>query len=221
MSLDDTKAVLWAVPLDHPTDRLLSYALKRGLDVAVSLVLLLLSAPVVLITCTIIRLTSRGPVLFVQDRIGHRGESFEMFKLRTMEDGAEARERDLAQRRPGLTFFKLADDPRITRLGKLLRRLSIDELPQLVNVLEGSMSLVGPRPLLVSDFERFPKTRQLRRFAVKPGLTGLWQVSGRSLLSDEERMRLDLEYVERWSLWLDLVILLRTVPAVLLGRGAN
>ncbi|HVS14496.1 MAG TPA: sugar transferase [Thermoanaerobaculia bacterium] len=221
MNLDGTKVSLWTVSLEHPAARSRAFAIKRGLDVVLSLALLVLAAPVLLAAWALVRLTSPGPALFVQGRIGHHGERFDMLKLRTMEDGAETREEELAERRPGRTFFKLVDDPRITRVGRILRRWSIDELPQLMNVLEGTMSLVGPRPLLVSDFRRFPKSRQLRRFAVKPGLTGLWQISGRSLLSDEERMRLDLQYVERWSLWLDLKILVRTVPAVLLGRGAT
>lgn len=221
MNLDDTNPSLWTVSFTHPAERSLSLVLKRGLDVLLSLALLVLATPVLLAAWALIRVTSRGPALFVQTRIGHRLERFEMLKLRTMEEGAETREDELARDQRERTFFKLIDDPRVTRFGRLLRRFSIDELPQLINVLEGKMSLVGPRPLLVSDLRRFPQTRQLRRFAAKPGLTGLWQVSGRSLLSDEERMGLDLEYVERWSLWLDLRILIRTVPAVFLGRGAT
>ena len=207
------------VVLEDP--RPFSRALKRPLDVVLASLLLLLTGPILLAAMVLIRLTSRGPALFVQTRIGHRCERFSMLKLRTMVDGAEARERELVRSRPGRTFFKLDDDPRITPVGRVLRKLSIDELPQLVNVLRGDMSLVGPRPLLVSDFEKFPRSRQQRRFAVKPGITGLWQVRGRSLLDDAERIRLDCEYVDRWSLALDLEILARTLPAVLSTRGAT
>jgi lipopolysaccharide/colanic/teichoic acid biosynthesis glycosyltransferase len=138
-----------------------------------------------------------------------------------MVHGAERQEEALAAARPGKIFFKLEDDPRITRVGRWLRRTSIDELPQLVNVLRGEMSLVGPRPLLVSDMRLYPRSTQMRRFSVKPGLTGLWQVSGRSRLSDEERIALDLEYVDHRSLALDARILLRTPAAVVSAEGAT
>ena len=205
----------------RPRDRSIGRAFKRPLDWVLAAVLLAITAPILLVSVLLIRLTSRGPALFVQERIGYRCRRFSMYKLRTMVDGAEARERELAGGLAGRTFFKLDDDPRITRVGRMLRKLSIDELPQLFNVLKGDMSLVGPRPLLVSDFEKFPRSRQQRRFAVKPGLTGLWQVSGRSLLDDADRIRLDCEYVDRWSLALDLEILARTIPAVLSTRGDN
>lgn len=195
--------------------------LKRLVDVVGATALLLLALPVLLLAAVAIKLTSPGPVFFVQRRIGVGCRPFRMYKLRTMIAGAEALEAELADQCAGPIFFKLPDDPRITPLGRLLRKLSLDELPQLVNVLEGHMSLIGPRPLLDSDFEKFPRRDQLRRFSVKPGLTGLWQVSGRSACSDEERLRLDLEYVDRWSLWLDAEIALRTLPAVLSGRGAT
>lgn len=207
------------VVLEEPLP--LSRALKRPLDLVLAGLLLVLTAPVLLVAMALIRWTSRGPALFTQERIGYRCERFSMIKLRTMVDGAEAREDELAEARTGRMFFKLEDDPRITRVGRVLRKLSIDELPQLVNVLRGDMSLVGPRPLLVRDFEKFPRSRQQRRFAVRPGLTGLWQVRGRSLLDDADRIRLDCEYVDRWSLALDLEILVRTVPAVLSTRGAT
>ncbi len=181
----------------------------------------MLAAPILLGAVLAIRLTSRGPALFVQERIGHRCRKFSMLKLRTMVEGAEREEERLAAARGGRIFFKVADDPRVTVVGRVLRRFSLDELPQLVNVLRGDMSLVGPRPLLLSDLRNFPVYRQRRRFSMRPGLTGLWQVSGRSLLSDEERMRLDDEYVRTWSLGRDLAILARTAPAVLSGRGAE
>ncbi len=142
-----------------------------------------------------------------------------MYKFRTMYTGAHAREAELA-RQEGRAFLKIASDPRITRLGRFLRRYSLDELPQLFNVLEGTMSLVGPRPLLLTDLDRFPRRSQMRRFSVKPGMTGLWQVSGRSSCTDQQRMELDRQYVNEWSLGLDLRILLRTVRVVLSGRNA-
>lgn len=226
MALDDTQtlrlerpgAVPWPIPVQD--DGRLQSALKRALDVALASVLLILTAPVLLTAMALIRLTSRGPAIFRQPRVGYRCRTFPMLKLRTMVEGAAEREEELA-RGVESTFFKLEDDPRITRLGRWLRHSSIDELPQLVNVLRGEMSLVGPRPLLLSDFRRYPKHAQMRRFSRQPGLTGLWQVSGRSDTGDRERIRLDLEYVDHWSLRLDLRILLRTVPAVLSGRGAT
>ena len=141
-----------------------------------------------------------------------------MFKFRTMVDGAQALEPQLAT---DSAFFKLQRDPRITAVGELLRRFSLDELPQLINVLNGSMSLVGPRPLLLSDLSKFSRRKQMRRFSVKPGMTGLWQVSGRSRCTDSERLELDRQYVNGWRLRLDLKILLKTVRVVLTGEGAS
>ncbi|HUP50390.1 MAG TPA: sugar transferase, partial [Thermoanaerobaculia bacterium] len=143
-----------------------------------------------------------------------------MYKFRTMVAGAERLQAELQR---GLTseFFKLQSDPRVTPLGRTLRKYSLDELPQLFNVLEGTMSLVGPRPLLPSDLGKFPLRGQMRRFSVRPGITGLWQVSGRSMLSDKDRMRLDREYVSHWTLWLDLKILAKTLRAAASGRGAT
>ena len=195
-------------------------ALKRGLDVAFTIALLLLTSPVLLAAMLVIRLGSRGPVFFVQQRVGLRAAEFSMFKLRTMVANAERLENSMA-RGEASAFLKVRHDPRITPVGRLLRKLSIDELPQLFNVLRGDMSLVGPRPLLRCDLQNLPPAARARRFLMKPGITGLWQVSGRSDCSDEERVRLDQEYVERWTPWLDLVILARTVPAVLLMRGAS
>lgn len=218
LRLEDTGALPWPVPV--PEDSQWEIRLKRFLDVALATALLLLTGPVLLLAMAAIRLTSPGPAIFRQPRVGHRCRTFPMLKLRTMEEGAEEREEELSERVGG-TFFKLENDPRVTRLGSWLRRTSIDELPQLVNVLRGEMSLVGPRPLLLRDFKRYPKHAQMRRFSRLPGLTGLWQVNGRSETGDEERIRLDLEYVDRWSLGLDLKILCRTAPAVLSGRGAT
>ena len=193
---------------------------KRALDATLATLLLVALAPVLLVIAAAIRLTSRGPALFVQDRVGYRGLVFAMYKFRTMRCDAERLERQLAESQQSRTFFKLENDPRVTPLGRWLRKYSLDELPQLLNVMGGDMSLVGPRPLLLHDFGRFPSGKQLLRFAIKPGLTGLWQVSGRSLVSDSRRLELDLEYVDNWSLGLDLKILVRTIPAVLSTRGA-
>jgi len=223
VNLDDTGAFYWTLDLpaeERPGGRV-SAAGKRVVDVLAAAALLVLTSPVLLGAMALVRLTSRGPAIFVQPRIGFGCRRFPMLKLRTMVHGAEGREEELAAARPVQTFLKIPRDPRITPVGRWLRRYSIDELPQLVNVLRGEMSLVGPRPLLLSDFAKYPKRAQMRRFSVKPGLTGLWQVSGRSDLADSERIRLDLEYVDRWSPTLDLEILARTLPAVLSGEGAT
>jgi lipopolysaccharide/colanic/teichoic acid biosynthesis glycosyltransferase len=193
---------------------------KRVADIALAAPFLLLATPLLLLAALLVKLTSNGPAFFVQRRIGYRCREFGIYKLRTMVADASSLEDTLAEACQGGTFLKIESDPRTTRLGRVLRKLSIDELPQLYNVLRGEMSLVGPRPLLVCDFQRFPRQEQMRRFSVKPGLTGLWQVSGRSRCSDEQRILLDLEYVRRRSLWLDLGILAKTIPVVLSGRGA-
>jgi lipopolysaccharide/colanic/teichoic acid biosynthesis glycosyltransferase len=203
-----------------PSDLRVGWYAKRCLDVVVAAVLLALTAPLLLVAVLLVRATSRGPALFLQQRIGYRGRPFTMYKLRTMVDGAARLEDRFAARARGNVFFKLDRDPRVTRIGRLLRRTSIDELPQLLNVLRGEMSLVGPRPLLESDLRNFPQSPDRLRFAMLPGLTGLWQVSGRSARSQYDRLQLDSDYVERWSFWLDLELLARTIPAVLSGRGA-
>lgn len=193
---------------------------KRSLDVAVALVLLPILAPILLVAAVAVRLSSPGaPAIFASRRIGYRGRVFRMFKIRTMVPDAANMEEQLA--RGDSVFFKLENDPRITPLGRVLRKFSLDELPQLWNVLRGDMSLVGPRPILLSDFDRMPVHKQLERFAVRPGITGLWQTSGRSRLSDRRRMELDLEYVRHWSFTADLRILFQTIPAVIRAEGAT
>ncbi|MCL4821096.1 MAG: exopolysaccharide biosynthesis polyprenyl glycosylphosphotransferase [Vicinamibacteria bacterium] len=194
---------------------------KNLFDRATAAVLLALLLPLLALLVVLIRLDSRGPALFWQWRGGLNGRRFRMLKFRTMREGAEA-ERDalLAHNEMDGPVFKLGDDPRVTRLGRALRRWSLDELPQLVNVLRGEMSLVGPRPLPMVETDALDGWRR-RRLSVKPGLTGLWQVSGRNDLGFEEWMKLDLAYVDNWSLGLDLAILLRTLPAVLSRRGAK
>jgi lipopolysaccharide/colanic/teichoic acid biosynthesis glycosyltransferase len=170
-----------------------------------------------------IKLTSKGPIIFKQMRAGKFGKPFVMYKFRSMSSDAEMRRAELLpfnqMRGP---VFKVEDDPRITPLGRWLRRTSMDETPQLLNVLSGHMSLVGPRPLPIYEVENFEHTAQRRRLSVKPGLTCLWQISGRNQVMDfSDWVKLDLEYIDRWSLGLDFKILLRTIPAVLFGFGAK
>jgi len=199
----------------------LPYAIfKRGLDIIGSLLLLVLLSPIWLVAALLVRTTSPGPVLFKQTRLGRGGQPFTCLKFRSMVEDAESRKVTLLHlNEVGGPVFKMRSDPRVTAVGKWLRKLSIDELPQLINVLCGEMSLVGPRPSLPDEVAHFSLEQRLR-LAVRPGITGLWQVSGRSQLSFEQWMMLDLEYIERRSVLLDTLILLRTVPAVILQRGA-
>ncbi len=200
-------------------DQLALFA-KAILDRVFALVACVLLSPLFAITALVIRLDSKGPVFFKQIRGGLHGRPFLMLKFRTMRTGAETeRERLLEQNEMDGPVFKIRSDPRITRIGRFLRRTSLDELPQLVNVLLGQMSLVGPRPLPMIETS-WLKGAQRRRMSMLPGLTCLWQVSGRSEIGFEQWMALDLEYIDRWSLWLDFLILLRTIPTVLMGRGA-
>ena len=197
-------------------------AIKRLLDVVVASIALMLLSPILIAAAIAIKLTSPGPILFFQDRIGVNKRRFKMFKFRTMVPNAEQLIGQLENRNEvSGPVFKIKNDPRITPVGKMLRRSSIDELPQLFNVLMGDMSLVGPRPMAVRDYEGFNEDWQRRRFSVKPGITCLWQVNGRSAISFEQWMLLDMQYMDEWSLWLDLKILAKTVPAVLRGSGAT
>lgn len=198
------------------------FLVKRVVDVVLSATALLVFAPVMAVITAAIRLDSPGPVFFRQLRVGHNGRRFRIWKFRTMTADAESRQAELElHNEVHGAAFKLRNDPRVTRLGRWLRRTSLDELPQLVNVLRGEMSLVGPRPLPVRDVDRLNQDWQRRRFCVRPGLTCLWQAGGRHALSFEDWMRLDLHYIDNWSLLLDLKILLRTVPAVWSGVGAS
>jgi exopolysaccharide biosynthesis polyprenyl glycosylphosphotransferase len=196
---------------------------KRLLDLSVAVFLLVVSAPLLALAAIAIKFDSAGPVFFIQERVGFNKRRFRMIKFRTMTTDAEDRMKDIEHlnEKQGTPIFKIKNDPRITRVGRWLRKTSIDELPQLINVLMGDMSVVGPRPLSVRDATRMEETWQKRRFSVKPGLTCLWQVSGRSNLSFEQWMLLDLEYIDHWSLGLDASILLRTIPAIVLARGAS
>jgi exopolysaccharide biosynthesis polyprenyl glycosylphosphotransferase len=195
--------------------------LKEVFDRVGAAVALAVLSPLLLVVAVLVRCSSRGPALYTQQRIGLHGRPFRMFKFRTMHVGADARRAELADRNEacGGLLFKIRDDPRVTRVGRWLRRLSLDELPQLFNVLAGSMSLVGPRPPLPCEVALYGTDVQ-RRLLVKPGMTGLWQISGRSDLSWEDTVRLDLHYVENWSWGLDLVVLLKTARAVLKANGA-
>jgi lipopolysaccharide/colanic/teichoic acid biosynthesis glycosyltransferase len=196
-------------------------AIKGLMDLAISLAAVVILAPLLATVALLIRVSMGRPVFFVQDRIGLNGRLIRVMKFRTMVPGAELRRDELleANEMDG-PVFKIADDPRVTRLGRTLRRTSVDELPQLFNVLLGQMSLVGPRPLPVKE-QREIRGLYRRRLSMKPGITGLWQVSGRNELAFEEWMKLDRKYVEEWSLLLDLKILFRTVVVVLSGRGAR
>jgi exopolysaccharide biosynthesis polyprenyl glycosylphosphotransferase len=197
-------------------------AIKRLIDITASAALLLVCAPVMLAAAIAVKSTSGGAVLFGQDRYGRNRRCFRMFKFRTMVADAEQLQQVLEDRNEADgPVFKIADDPRITPVGRFLRRTSIDELPQLLNVLRGDMSLVGPRPLPLRDVERFTRAGDMRRCSVRPGITCLWQVSGRNNLTFDQWMELDLRYIDGWSLLLDLEILLRTIPAVLRRTGAR
>jgi len=203
-----------------PTDESLLF-IRRVMDVVLAACLILVTLPGMLAAAAMIRLTSPGPVLFSQRRLGLHGRPFVMHKFRSMTDDAEGRraELDSINEMDG-PVFKASRDPRITPVGRWLRRFSIDELPQLYNVLKGEMSLVGPRPPLPDEVARYERW-QRRRLSMKPGITCLWQISGRNHVGFDEWMRLDLSYIDNWSLLLDLKILLKTVPTVLLGKGAR
>jgi exopolysaccharide biosynthesis polyprenyl glycosylphosphotransferase len=194
---------------------------KRVLDIGVALPLLTLLAPFFLAIALLIKLDSPGTAFFVQKRLGLNKRRFRMYKFRTMVADAEKAQAQLESRNEADgPVFKLRNDPRATRIGKFLRKTSIDELPQLYNVLKGDMSLVGPRPLPMRDYQGFTRDWQRCRFSVRPGITCLWQVNGRSSVSFDHWMHLDMQYIEHWSLWLDLKILARTIPAVLKRTGA-
>ena len=209
------------VEVDEPKFTGWQRQIKRACEIALTSVGLIMIAPVMIGIAAAIKFQDHGPAIFRQARVGRRGELFTMLKFRSMVADAEARKLDLLALNEGHgALFKLRDDPRITRLGKFLRDFSLDELPQLFNVLRGSMSLVGPRPHLAHEVAQMPLEAN-RRSLVSPGLTGLWQVSGRSDLQEEDAIRLDLRYVDNWSLALDLQILCRTAWAVLARRGAH
>jgi exopolysaccharide biosynthesis polyprenyl glycosylphosphotransferase len=201
---------------------LLQLLAKRVVDAGLSLAALIVLAPLMLVVAILIKVSSPGPVFFAQDRVGMNQRRFRIYKFRSMVIDAEEKKKELAHLNEIADgpAFKMKDDPRITRIGRFIRKTSIDELPQLFNVLHGEMSLVGPRPPLPDEVKRYEWLFR-KRLSVKPGITCVWQISGRSNTTFERWMQMDNEYIENWSIWLDMKILVKTVPAVLLGRGAS
>lgn len=196
------------------------HSLKRLFDVSIASVAILLTAPIMVLTAILIKLDSPGPILFRQVRVGKDGEHFDCYKFRSMYVDAEQRKMELlACNEADGPVFKMKNDPRITRVGRVIRKLSIDELPQLFNVLKGDMSLVGPRPALPSEVATYTY-EQIGRLRAMPGITGLQQVSGRSNLDFKRWVELDLQYISEQSIWKDIIILVRTIPAVLFSKGA-
>jgi exopolysaccharide biosynthesis polyprenyl glycosylphosphotransferase len=196
------------------------WVIKRGFDLTVSTLVLLLGLPLWIVMAVAIKLTSRGPVFYRDRRVGVGEREFAMLKFRTMYVDAHERQAELEGRNEADgPLFKIRDDPRITSVGRLLRRLSLDEVPQLLNVLRGEMSIVGPRPLPLRDYVQLEEWHR-KRYLVLPGITGLWQVSGRIALPFDDLVRLDFYYLENWSIWLDISIIAKTIPAVLSAEGA-
>ena len=194
---------------------------KRAVDVVLSVVGLVVLSPVLLALALAVKLTSRGPALFVHRRCGINGRTFPFYKFRTMVKDAEARKRELAHlNEMSGPAFKMKRDPRITAIGRFIRKYSIDELPQLINVLRGDMSIVGPRPPVPDEVSQY-EAWQRRRLSVRPGLTCIWQVSGRNQISFEQWMIMDMQYIDNWSLARDFNLIFRTVPVVITGRGAS
>jgi exopolysaccharide biosynthesis polyprenyl glycosylphosphotransferase len=195
--------------------------IKRFIDIVISGILLIVLTPLFLAIAIMVKMTSPGPVFFVQERVGLNKRRFHLYKFRTMVKDAEQKQSEMEEFNEMTgPVFKIANDPRINPLGRFLRKTSIDELPQLINVLGGDMSLVGPRPLPVRDYECFEHDWHRRRFSVRPGITCLWQISGRNLLPFEKWIELDMKYIDNWSLWLDLKIMLKTIHTVFTGTGA-
>ena len=201
---------------------LLQLLAKRAVDTVVSLAALIVLAPLMITVAILIKVTSPGPVFFAQDRVGMNQRRFRIYKFRSMCIDAEEKKKELAHLNEIAAgpAFKMKNDPRITKIGRFIRKTSIDELPQLFNVLHGEMSLVGPRPPLPDEVKKYEWLFR-KRLSVKPGITCVWQISGRSNTTFERWMQMDSEYIDNWSIWLDFQILVKTVPAVLFGRGAS
>lgn len=217
---DDLQGVPVMTIQSGPTDSW-QLAMKRFIDLLGSAALLLVLAPFFAVIAALIRLDSPGPVFFSQERVGFNKRRFKMLKFRTMVDEADKQQEMLEHlNEADGPVFKIKNDPRITRIGAFLRRFSIDELPQFINVFKGDMSLVGPRPLPLRDVDRIEIRWHKRRFSIKPGITCLWQVNGRSEIGFDDWVRMDLEYIDKWSLILDMIILIKTIPAVFKGPGA-
>ena len=221
-TVDDFQGVPLLVFQTTPAPSLQSLT-KQMIDYIAAFTMILILSPLLLICALSVKLTSQGPIMFRQKRSGINGRPFTMFKFRSMNTNAEQRKHELeAMNEMSGPVFKVSSDPRITPIGKILRKYSLDELPQLINVLQGSMSLVGPRPLPEDETKRFEDLSHRRRLSVKPGLTCLWQISGRNEVKEfSDWVRLDLEYIDNWSLWLDIKILIRTIPVVFKGTGAH
>ncbi|MCR4662885.1 MAG: exopolysaccharide biosynthesis polyprenyl glycosylphosphotransferase, partial [Endomicrobiaceae bacterium] len=220
--LDDTLGIPVILLISNPS-RYFDYFLKRFFDIILSLILLIFSTPIFIIVAICIKLESTGPVFYKQTRIGYKRKKFCCYKFRSMCQNAEEKIENL-KKDDNTIFFKMENDPRITKVGKFIRKYSIDEMPQFFNVLKGDMSLVGPRPMIEMEIlaieKKYHNYNLNKLFKVMPGITGLWQVSGRSILNDEKRLELDLFYIDNWSLNFDLKILLKTVIAILFHKGA-
>lgn len=196
--------------------------LKRAMDIIISIVAIIIASPIMLITAIAVKLDSPGPAIFAQNRVGQNGRTFKLYKFRSMYMDAEERKKDLLAQNEiqGGIMFKMKNDPRVTKVGKFIRKTSIDELPQLFNVLKGSMSLVGTRPPTLDEVAKYKKG-QWRRISIKPGITGMWQVSGRSNIDDFDKIvELDLKYIDNWTIWLDIKILFKTVGVIFKNDGA-
>jgi exopolysaccharide biosynthesis polyprenyl glycosylphosphotransferase len=206
---------------DIRSARVWEFTIKRLCDLVAASLILLIISPLLIVVAVLIKLESPGPIFYKQDRGGLRNNNFRVWKFRSMVVNANELQKELEAQNEvrGGVLFKIKDDPRITKVGKFIRRYSIDELPQLINVLQGEMSLVGPRPLPLRDVEKMPK-QYLSRHNVLPGITGLWQVKGRSHLDSDEIFHWDSTYIDRWSLWLDFTILLQTLRVVLTREGS-
>jgi exopolysaccharide biosynthesis polyprenyl glycosylphosphotransferase len=203
-----------------PTDSL-ALLVKRVFDLVFSVATLLFLSPLLLVISVAVKLESPGPVLFRQRRVGLNGREFVLLKFRSMRADAEAEQAALSHRNEmNGPVFKLSDDPRVTRVGRILRKASLDELPQFWNVLRGEMSVVGPRPPIPAEVKRYER-RERRRLSMKPGITCVWQVSGRNEIDFDRWVQLDLAYIDNWSFWRDMKIVLKTIPAVIWGRGAR
>lgn len=196
--------------------------MKRAMDIIISIVAIIIASPIMLITAIAVKLDSPGPVIFAQKRVGQNGRTFKLYKFRSMYIDAEERKKDLLAHNEiqGGVMFKMKNDPRVTKVGKFIRKTSIDELPQLFNVLKGSMSLVGTRPPTLDEVAKYKKG-QWRRISIKPGITGMWQVSGRSNIDDFDKIvELDLQYIDNWTIWMDIKILFKTVGVIFKNDGA-
>ena len=224
MALTDTLVIRGTEKEEERLEGRTGWQGKQIFDKVFAVFFIILTLPLFLLIAALVKLTSRGPVFYKQERLGYRGKPFRILKFRTMVVDADRVLEDYLRRNPQLReeyekYFKLKKDPRITPLGRILRKTSLDELPQLFNILLGNMSVVGPRPIIQEEVVKYGENAE-KLFSVKPGLTGLWQVSGRADLTYDERVKLDMEYIERQNFFLDLFIILKTVPVIFKGHGA-